>query len=559
MSGEGVRRILLIHGRDDLARTEADILLRRLGYEPVAVADSPRDGSSSVMEIFERLIDACGVVALLTPDDEGKLKKSRTASAQSRARQNVIFELGYAMGRLGRKRVICLVKGTIEEPSNMAGVLVHKFKSSVHELESALQRDLAQLSPMPVARHHLRMFISTSDPEFLRDAGDLLSRATRVRVIATGINEPLWNYFVKYLIPRCRQNRCSVTIHVADPTSRAVESRLIEEEMGAHAPTLGRTGLEQRLQVMLALAREVPNFVLRLFRNYPTLAYFAIDDDVFTYPYGYARLGTYSPVLWLSRSASEGREMVEFLEEHDRAVAMHAIDPLVDVAQQNALALFFIPSVASPLYEFGSRVLGYDVRRARTLPTELQHEAGDASGFGFHLTLCDVLYFASSADRERIVKEVEYLARYIEPFELTGLEVRGGYPDERTVSIAADDQTGALEILHHELVHRVYRDAKQSNYTLDRKPMLRDPTGPWIARDRAVIERFRAPYILSRYEPHFTLLSNVPTKCRQTVYERLRDDFARSVPHKTTKVDRIAVMSPTDRGRWAIDRELRLA
>ena len=76
------------------------------------------------MTIPEKLIAHGGVgfaVVLLTPDDLGRAK---TASEdQPRARQNVILELGYFVGLLGRDKVCALLKGGIEMPSDYVGTV----------------------------------------------------------------------------------------------------------------------------------------------------------------------------------------------------------------------------------------------------------------------------------------------------------------------------------------------------------------------------------------------------------------------------------------------------
>ncbi len=58
----------------------------------------------------------------MTPDDKGCLD-GEDCTIKCRARQNVIFEHGYFIGKLGRKRVVALVKGDLELPSDISGVL----------------------------------------------------------------------------------------------------------------------------------------------------------------------------------------------------------------------------------------------------------------------------------------------------------------------------------------------------------------------------------------------------------------------------------------------------
>jgi len=66
--------------------------------------------------------DSNYAISLLTPDD-------LVADGRSRARQNVILEIGYFMGRLGKERVRMLVKEDVEIPSDLSGILYEKFDS----------------------------------------------------------------------------------------------------------------------------------------------------------------------------------------------------------------------------------------------------------------------------------------------------------------------------------------------------------------------------------------------------------------------------------------------
>ena len=47
-----------------------------------------------------------------------------------RARQNVIFELGYFIARLGRKRVAALKQDSVEVPSDFSGVVYLPYDSN---------------------------------------------------------------------------------------------------------------------------------------------------------------------------------------------------------------------------------------------------------------------------------------------------------------------------------------------------------------------------------------------------------------------------------------------
>jgi len=113
-------RVFLVHGHDVSARERAAHFLEMLHLEPVVLRGQPNAGQTIVEKVEEHGGVAFAVV-LLTPDDVDAIG-SKENTLGPRARQNVIFELGYFLGRLGRKHVAVLLKGDVEGPG-YAGVL----------------------------------------------------------------------------------------------------------------------------------------------------------------------------------------------------------------------------------------------------------------------------------------------------------------------------------------------------------------------------------------------------------------------------------------------------
>jgi predicted nucleotide-binding protein len=89
--------------------------------EPIILQEQPNAGRT-IIEKVERYAEVAFAVVLLTPDDIGG-KNSEPQELKPRARQNVILELGYFLGRLGRSHVAALLKGEVEKPSDYDGVL----------------------------------------------------------------------------------------------------------------------------------------------------------------------------------------------------------------------------------------------------------------------------------------------------------------------------------------------------------------------------------------------------------------------------------------------------
>jgi predicted nucleotide-binding protein len=78
----------------------------------------------TIIEKIERYSnDADYALVLYTGCDQGRGAHESKMPPKNRARQNVVFEHGYLMAKLGRKNVCALVKGEIETPNDISGVV----------------------------------------------------------------------------------------------------------------------------------------------------------------------------------------------------------------------------------------------------------------------------------------------------------------------------------------------------------------------------------------------------------------------------------------------------
>jgi len=114
-------KIFIIHGRDDGTKETVARFIETLDLKPIILHEQSNQGRT-IIEKFEEHAEVGFAIALLTPDDMGALQGDKE-DLKPRARQNVIFEFGYFMGRLGRKRVCALTKENVELPSDYAGVV----------------------------------------------------------------------------------------------------------------------------------------------------------------------------------------------------------------------------------------------------------------------------------------------------------------------------------------------------------------------------------------------------------------------------------------------------
>jgi hypothetical protein len=113
------RKVFVVHGRDDATKNEVALFLTSIGLEPIILHTRPHGGRNILTKFQEESEGAAFAVILMTPDDEGAFGGE---TLQKRARQNVVFELGFFIGKLGTPNVAALVKGHIEKPSDFDGI-----------------------------------------------------------------------------------------------------------------------------------------------------------------------------------------------------------------------------------------------------------------------------------------------------------------------------------------------------------------------------------------------------------------------------------------------------
>lgn len=112
--------VFIIHGHDDGLKAEVQLLLTRGGVKNIVLHEQADRGRTIIDKLEGESKDANYAIALLSPDDvmhDGK----------SRARQNVIMEIGYFMGKLGKERIRLLKKGDTEIPSDLQGILYENY------------------------------------------------------------------------------------------------------------------------------------------------------------------------------------------------------------------------------------------------------------------------------------------------------------------------------------------------------------------------------------------------------------------------------------------------
>lgn len=117
------RKVFIVHGRDNEAKLEVSRFIEQLGLEAIVLHEQASAGMTIIEKIEHYSNDADFALVLYTACDHGRGIHESKIAPKNRARQNVIFEHGYLMAKLGRENVCSLVKGDIETPNDISGVV----------------------------------------------------------------------------------------------------------------------------------------------------------------------------------------------------------------------------------------------------------------------------------------------------------------------------------------------------------------------------------------------------------------------------------------------------
>ncbi len=124
--------VFVVHGHDDEMKQHVARTLSKLGLNPIILHEQPNSGRT-IIEKFEVNADVSFAVILLSPDDMAFPAGGDAKRAEPRARQNVVLELGYFVGKLGRNRVFSVKRGdNLEIPSDFSGVIYTAYDPAGH-------------------------------------------------------------------------------------------------------------------------------------------------------------------------------------------------------------------------------------------------------------------------------------------------------------------------------------------------------------------------------------------------------------------------------------------
>jgi len=161
-------KVFIVHGRDDLPKEELARILIEMGLKPIILHERPNRGRTLIEKFEDECSDIGYAFVIMTPDDVGCLKndyidkfflskdpkkiekvtvalheRNKFFPFKYRARQNVILELGFFFGKLGRGRVCCLFKrNDIEKPTDLDGIVYISFTERIGEIYRDIVKEL---------------------------------------------------------------------------------------------------------------------------------------------------------------------------------------------------------------------------------------------------------------------------------------------------------------------------------------------------------------------------------------------------------------------------------
>lgn len=115
------QKVFIVHGHDEALKIKVESALYKLGFDPIVLRNQP-NRFRTILEKFEDYADVGFAVVLLTSDDVG-YDKTKPGTEKGRARQNVVLELGYFLGKLGRNRLMAISDPGVELPGDISGVV----------------------------------------------------------------------------------------------------------------------------------------------------------------------------------------------------------------------------------------------------------------------------------------------------------------------------------------------------------------------------------------------------------------------------------------------------
>lgn len=117
-------KVFIVHGHDGEVKERTARFIEKLGFEPIILHEKSNQGMTIIEKINKYADEVDFGIVLYTPDDLGNVKsEAEQGQLKGRARQNVVFEHGLLIGKLGRNNVTPLVLDNVEIPNDLSGIV----------------------------------------------------------------------------------------------------------------------------------------------------------------------------------------------------------------------------------------------------------------------------------------------------------------------------------------------------------------------------------------------------------------------------------------------------
>ncbi len=122
-SVDASRNVFVVHGHNTNMIEKVELLLTKLGYNPIVLFKEADKGKTIIEKIEDNSDKVCFAIVLYSKCDIG-YPVGKEGDKKYRARQNVVFEHGYMMAKLGRDKVCALLEdSSIERPGDIDGII----------------------------------------------------------------------------------------------------------------------------------------------------------------------------------------------------------------------------------------------------------------------------------------------------------------------------------------------------------------------------------------------------------------------------------------------------
>lgn len=213
-------------------------------------------------------------------------------------------------------------------------------------------------------------------------------------------------------------------------------------------------------------------------------------------------------------------------------------------------AIYYAPDPTSPLWRFGSGVVGYDAATHRDVPfSETAGLPGDAwrllteepRRYGFHATLKAPFELAAGAEASDLLVRAQELARTLAPISLAGLRTA---EIGRFVALVPAASSAELQALAAAVVERL-EHFRAPLSEADRARRLKSPLTP---RQITYLDRYGYPYVLDQFRFHMTLTGPIADGAeRARIREALAAAYAAAVPAAPALIDALVVFRQDSR------------